>query len=142
MSEEFFDYEHQEPRNNLIAFLLISSCIFVVAACAFMAWMFSVSRENEKSRKLLQANYVELQSLRKDEEAKLSSYQYIDKDKGVVRIPVERAMQVLAEEAKSAAPKAEAVVPAATPAPVVAKPEVKVVATKPTPPAVVPAVKK
>lgn len=142
MSEEFFDYEHQEPRNNLIAFLLITSCIFVVAACAFFAWLFSVTRENEKGRKLLQANYVELQSLRKDEEAKLNSYQYIDKDKGVVRIPIERAMQIMAEEAKSAAPKTEMAAPATTAAPAVAKPEVKAAVAKPTPAAVAPAVKK
>ena len=126
MSEEFFDYENQEPKNNLIAFLLIISCIFVVAVCAFLSWMFIVTRDNEYSRKINQATYVDLQNLRKSEDARLNGYQYVDKEKGVVRIPVERAMQMMAEEAKSSAPKA-----AATPATV--KPEAKPAAKTPAP---------
>lgn len=131
MSDEFFDYENQDPKNPLIAFLLISSCLFVVAVCAFLSWMFIVARDNEHNRKIDQATYTDLQEFRKAEDAKLNSYQYIDKDKGVVRIPVERAMQLVAEEAKSAAPKAEAapsVVPAGS------KPEVKAAAAVPPPP--------
>ena len=57
-------------------------------------------------------------SLRKSEDVKLNEYQYVDKENGIVRIPVERAMQLMVEE-KGAAPKTEA-------APVVAKPVVKV----------------
>lgn len=122
MSDEFFGYEHQEPKNNLIAFLLVASCVFVVAVCAFLSWMFIVMRDSEYSRKVNQSTYADLQEVRKKEDARLNSYQYIDKDKGVVRIPVERAMQLMAEEARSNQPKAEAS-PTATPA--AAKPEAK-----------------
>ena len=131
MSDEFFDYEHQEPKNPLIAFLLIVSCIFVVAVCALFSWMFIVSRDNEHNRKINQATYTDLQNLRKAEDSKLTGYQYLDKDKGVVRIPIERAMQLVVEEAKGAAPKAE-VAPATVPAGV--KLEVKPTATVPPPP--------
>lgn len=129
MSDEFFDYEHQEPKNNLIAFLLVSSCIFVVAVCAFLSWMFIVMRDSEYNRKINQSTYVDLQEQRKQEDTKLNSYQYVDKDKGVVRIPVERAMHLMAEEAKSNQPKAEAS-PAASPA--AAKPEAKPATPAPT----------
>ncbi len=131
MSEEFFDYEHQEPKNPLIAFLLIISCIFIVATCAFLSWMFIVARDNEHNRKINQATYTDLQNLRKAEDAKLGGYQHIDKDKGIVRIPVERAMQLMAEEAKGAPPKTE-VAPAT--APIAAKPEAKPTAMKAVPP--------
>ncbi|MBS1811053.1 MAG: hypothetical protein JST84_23020 [Acidobacteria bacterium] len=127
MSDEFFDYEHQEPKNNLIAFLLIASCIFVVAVCAFLSWMFIVARDNEHNRKIDQATYKDLQEVRKAEDAKLATYQYIDKEKGIVRIPVERALQLMAEEAKTAAPKTEA-------SPAAAKPEVKSATATPAPP--------
>ncbi|HEX4946176.1 MAG TPA: hypothetical protein VFZ34_05915 [Blastocatellia bacterium] len=133
MSDEFFDYEPQEPKNPLIAFLLISSCIFVVAICAFFSWMFIVARDNEYNRKINQATYPDLQNLRKAEDTKLSSYQYLDQEKGIVRIPVERAIQLVAEEAKGAAPKAEASAPAA---PTAAKPEAKpATVASPPPPA-------
>ena len=132
MSEEFFDYENQEPRNNLIAFLLIISCIFIVATLAFLSWMFTATVEGEQTRKQQSnSNYVDLQNLRKSEDVKLNEYQYVDKEKGMVRIPVERAMQLMVEEAKGAAPKTEtsAAKPAAKIAPKVeakpvAKPEV------------------
>ncbi len=131
MSEEFFDYENQEPKNPLIAFLLITSCIFVVAVCAFLSWMFIVARDNEHNRKINQATYTDLQNLRKAEDAKLNGYQHLDNDKGVVRIPVERAMQLMAEEAKGMTPKAE-VAPAVIPTGI--KLEVKPAAAFPLPP--------
>jgi hypothetical protein len=131
MSEEFFDYENQEPKNPLIAFLLITSCIFVVAVCAFLSWMFIIARDNEHNRKINQATYTDLQNLRKAEDAKLSGYQYLDKEKGVVRIPVERAMQLMAEEAKGAPVKSETA-PATVPSGI--KLEVKPAAALPGPP--------
>lgn len=131
MSEEFFDYENQEPKNPLIAFLLITSCIFVVAVCALLSWIFIVARDNEHNRKINQATYTDVQNMRKAEDAKLGGYQHLDKDKGIVRIPVERAMQLMAEEAKGAAPKAE-VAPAVIPTGI--KLEVKPAAALPIPP--------
>ncbi len=129
MSDEFFDYENQEPKNNLIAFLLIISCIFIVATLAFLSWMFTATVENEQTRKQQSnSNYVDLQNLRKNEDAKLSEYQYVDKEKGIVRIPVERVMQLMVEEAKGAAPKMAAAKPEAPK--VEAKPPVKTEAAK------------
>lgn len=124
MSDEFFDYEHQEPKNNLIAFLLIASCVFVVVVCAFLSWMFIVARDNEHNRKIEQATYNDLQEVRKAEDAKLTSYQYLDKEKGVVRIPVERAIQLMVEEVKGATPKTDAA-PATGASPAAVKPEAK-----------------
>ena len=131
MSDEFFDFEDQEPKNPLIAFLLIISCIFVVAVCAFLSWVFIVARDNEHNRKIDQATYTDLQGIKKVEEIKLNSYQYLDKEKGIVRIPVERAIQLMAEEAKTASPKTET----APVAPAIAKPEVKPAAAQPPAPA-------
>jgi hypothetical protein len=112
MSDEFFDYENQEPKNNLIAFLLIISSIFVIATLAFLSWMFTVTVDGEQTRKQQSnSNYVELQNLRKSEDAKLNEYQYVDKEKGIVRIPVERAMQLMVEEGKGVVPKTEVAPP-------------------------------
>lgn len=38
--------------------------------------------------------------------AKLNSYQWVDRRRGLVRIPIERAMQILAERGRPAAPPA------------------------------------
>ena len=91
--------------------------------------MFIVARDNEHNRKINQATYTDVQNMRKAEDAKLSGYQHLDKDKGTVRIPVERAMQLMAEEAKGAAPTA--VKPEAKPAAAVPPPPAKAVAAGP-----------
>jgi len=54
----------------------------------------------------------ELKALRADEDAALKSYGWIDQEKGVVRIPIDRAIDILAERglparASKSAPAAE-----------------------------------
>ncbi|MBI1788457.1 MAG: hypothetical protein HYR60_13020 [Acidobacteria bacterium] len=41
---------------------------------------------------------LDLQKVREDEEALLHQYGWVDPDKGIVRIPVERAMELVAKE--------------------------------------------
>jgi hypothetical protein len=70
----------------------------------------------------------EIRELRAEEEALLSSYGWVDRERGVVRIPIERAIEVLAARAAASGaqprPAATAAAPAAaTPAPQPAKPE-------------------
>lgn len=43
-----------------------------------------------------------LQEVRSQHEQELSSYGWVDKEKGVVRIPIERAMELLIAESSSA----------------------------------------
>ena len=48
----------------------------------------------------------EMRSMREREQRVLGSYGWVDRDKGVVRIPIERAMTLVAQrEAASSAPK-------------------------------------
>jgi len=41
--------------------------------------------------------FVDIQALRAEEERILSSYGWVDEQKGIVRIPIERAMELIAE---------------------------------------------
>jgi hypothetical protein len=50
----------------------------------------------------------ELREMRAGEETVLNSYGWVDRDAGIVRIPVERAMAILAEEGLPARPDAAA----------------------------------
>jgi hypothetical protein len=40
---------------------------------------------------------TELRSYSVDEERKLATYDWVDKDKGIVRIPIERAMELIVQ---------------------------------------------
>lgn len=57
----------------------------------------------------------DLDAIRTEERKTLSSYGWVDKSQGTVRIPIDEAMRLLAEREAAAAPA-----PAATPAPAIA----------------------
>jgi hypothetical protein len=56
--------------------------------------------------RLEQNERVEIYNFRLQEEQSLNSYSWVDEKNGVVRIPIERAMQLLAERGLPTAPKA------------------------------------
>lgn len=68
---------------------------------------FKTDREGTDYEKYLQKNFpepqleiderTELNKVRLNEEDRLSTYDYIDKDAGTVRIPIDRAMDLLVE---------------------------------------------
>jgi hypothetical protein len=74
--------------------------------------------QNEDSRKILpgeiskfpeprleQNERAEINRFRSGEEQRLNSYDWVDKENGVVRIPIERAMQLIAQRGLPVRPK-------------------------------------
>lgn len=55
----------------------------------------SYSREPTPEPRLLVKPGDEMQAMRADENKILNSYDWIDRDKGIVRIPIDRAMEIL-----------------------------------------------
>lgn len=102
--DETFEFEHQEPKTNLIALLLVASCVVLVVIIVFLQWFYSFTRDLKVSA-AENVKFEPLEKLRADEDDRLKSYRYVDKEKGIVQIPVERAMQLIAEEAKGGQPK-------------------------------------
>ena len=64
----------------------------------------SYSREPTPEPRLSVEPGEELKSLRSEEDAMLKSYGWIDRDKGVVHIPIDRAIEILAERGLPARP--------------------------------------
>ena len=64
----------------------------------------SYSREPTPEPRLSVEPGEELKTLRSEEDAMLKSYGWIDRDKGVVRIPIDRAIEILAERGLPARP--------------------------------------
>ncbi len=50
---------------------------------------------------------IDLRALRAEEEKQLHSYGWVDREHGVVRIPIERAMEILAQRGLPVRPQAE-----------------------------------
>ncbi|HZS06870.1 MAG TPA: hypothetical protein VFD58_18685 [Blastocatellia bacterium] len=97
--DDTFDFEEQPPRAGLIALISLACLVFILACGGglhiYWHWYYEHS--------VTEANQVEpsqLRDVRSREEQELHSPpKYIDKEKGTVQIPIDRAMQLIVEEA-------------------------------------------
>jgi hypothetical protein len=85
--------------------ILASGVVGAILFVATVVWLdsfFTVSKNREVYRKVLSLDNPTLRDLRAQEEAVLNSYGWVDPEKKVARIPIERAMELLAQEAREA----------------------------------------
>jgi hypothetical protein len=94
-------FDTQEPRYGVVALFGIATVIFIVAAIIGVQGYYDSMLEREVFIRVLQPVSEDLRNLRAEEQQHLHSYQYIDRNKGLVRLPIERAMQLLEEEARA-----------------------------------------
>ncbi len=81
--------------------LYISGGVLIVLLIVIIAGLnelFLANREQEVTDKVLQAESSELRELQAREAEALHSFKMLDQENGVVRIPIDRAMQLVAEE--------------------------------------------
>jgi len=108
-----------ETRDVNLRWMVISGVILVVllvAAFVMMRWTFDLFEAREAGRQSepatlvadpgpsrppeprLQANpRLELQEMRAEEIAVLESYGWVDRDKGVARMPIDEAMKIVVQ---------------------------------------------
>jgi len=97
MSEELVTVETDRPDIVQLIGIGLTGVLLIVALIFFLQALFY--REQARQELLKTAPNAEWQQYRQEEERALSSYRYIDKEKGVVGIPIEVAMRRLAEDA-------------------------------------------
>lgn len=92
-------FDHTEPASAPIwAFTIGSVVILVVVIFALQQYFVKVWND-AVYEKVLSAPSQELQDTRNRNEYSLTHYSYEDKSKGVVRIPLDRAEQLVLEDA-------------------------------------------
>ena len=98
------------PKNKAIAGLIVATCITIVTVIFGVNEYYDKALRGELERKVSEENNTMLKTLRADEQKKLSSYQWVDKTKNVVRVPLDRARELTL--AAYDAPAAPVVAPA------------------------------
>jgi hypothetical protein len=93
------DYDRSDPRALLIAGLGICSLIGLVLVVLSVQAYFDHVREEAAYQTVYAPVAQDLRDLHAKEAEELNTYKYLDRNKGVVQIPIGRAMQLLAEEA-------------------------------------------
>ena len=92
------DYDHREARAGLIAAVSGGILALLVVMIIGVYWLYVVAYERIDQQVYSGAPSRELMAIREREEENLHRYSFIDKDKGVVRIPIDRAMDILAAD--------------------------------------------
>jgi len=86
--------EHDRPHNSLfmaLTFATVGSLIVVLLA---IVQFFGVAVRNETDSKVYQVPSTALRDLRAQENAKLSGYAFMNEKQGVVRVPLDRAVEL------------------------------------------------
>jgi hypothetical protein len=95
---EGVDYDHHEARAGLIAAVSAGILALLVVMIIGVYWLYVVTYERIDQQVYSGAPSKELIAIREREEENLHRYSFIDKEKGIVRIPIDRAMEILAAE--------------------------------------------
>lgn len=91
-------YDRGEPRARVIAlFGLLTLALLAAVILALQAYV-DHARERQVFVRQLEPVPEDLLSLRAREEAKLNSYGYVDRERGIVRIPIRQAMELVIRE--------------------------------------------
>jgi len=114
--------ELDQPKNPLIAGAVVAICITVVLVAVGVFQYFDRVIRHEVDAK--QNSHVDdrLTKLRSMEESNLAGYTWVNKDKGIVRLPLDRAIELVLRDRAAGgtgavAPTAPAPAAPAAPAP-------------------------
>jgi len=91
-------FDLNEPRTRFIAaFGLVALIVVVAIVLGLQAYVNHVT-EQQVFKRVLEPVSEDLRALRAREDEKLNTYSYIDREKGTVRLPITRAMELLSQE--------------------------------------------
>jgi hypothetical protein len=92
------DYDRHEPKSGLIAIISGVTIVVLVGMILGIYWLYVVAYETVDQQQYSGVPSKELEAIRLREADQLYKYSYIDKEKGIVRLPVDRAMEIVAAE--------------------------------------------
>lgn len=90
--------EQEDPKALSVLFVGLFGAVAVFLVVVLLQIVFYRMQEMETARKVVSMAPEELATLRAQQQARLNGYGWVDEGAGVARIPVERAMELVAEE--------------------------------------------
>ncbi len=94
-------YEKRDVNIFMVIGLSVLSVVLLIIILVFLIDYFLESKEQMIYAAQLQPESADLNSLLVAEEEELTSYKVLDTERGVYRIPVDRAMELLVKEASN-----------------------------------------
>lgn len=91
-------YDRHDPNVRFLALFGFATLVLLALVIAGIQYYHDRVKEQQIFVKVLAPESSALQALRAREDQELHSYQYLNREKGIVRLPIERAMELLARE--------------------------------------------
>jgi len=91
-------YEKRDVNVKKLVLWGIAGVIIIVISLVAVTEYFSYAKEDYYYLAVEKPRSQELMELRERENRELNSYELLDKEKGIYRIPIKRAMELIAEE--------------------------------------------
>jgi len=92
-------FDTAEVNARGVTIFLVVTVVMLVVVIGGVQFYFNSIHEREFYEKVMVPVSDDLRELRAREDGQLGSYGYVNKDVGVVRVPISRAMQLLVKEA-------------------------------------------
>ncbi len=92
------DYDRHEAKSGLIALISVSIIGVLIVLICGVYYLYMVSYESVEQDLVTGVPSQELKAIHDREEEHLHQYSYIDKEKGIVRVPVGKAIDILSSE--------------------------------------------
>ncbi len=91
-------FDRAEPNARAIAAFGVATIVLLVVVVLGLQFYFDRTLEEQVYVQVLAPESQALTTLRAREDEELHTYRFTDRDKGIVRVPVERAIELLAAE--------------------------------------------
>jgi hypothetical protein len=92
-------YEAQEVDIRRVVLIGLVFLALLIASLIVVDQFFTVEKERVVENVVLKPESISLRELRAKEDEALNSYKVLDSEQGVYRIPINRAMELIANEA-------------------------------------------
>jgi hypothetical protein len=92
-------FDTTEPKGGFIALFGVATVITLVVTILGIQYYFDQAIEQQVYNVVLAPESDQLRDLHATEDTQLSSYQYVDRGQGTVRLTIDRAMDLVAKEA-------------------------------------------
>lgn len=92
-------FDADEPNTQGIVVFLIATVVLLVAVVGAVTYYYKFVHDEAEYSQILSRPSQQLADLRARDNWNLTHYGYLDKAKGQVRLPIDRAMELLVNEA-------------------------------------------
>lgn len=97
--------EERDPRSAMTLVIGAVGVVLLAVLVILLQALFYRTAEAERWRKVVSQPPQELRQLQAGQLDRINSYRWIDEPNGVVAVPIDRAMELVLEEARSGAPR-------------------------------------